>query len=315
MEVKVRAHTNIAFIKYWGKKDILKNIPLTNSIGLTLDKFYTETYLKYDPKLTKDILYIDGIKSKDKELKRVSSYMDFIRKEFNIPYYAKILSNNFVPKKAGLSSSSSAFSALALAATKAYNINLSESELSRLARYGSGSAARAVIGGFSLWETGNDLDSHAKSFYDLEDISLIVTLVNKNEKEISSREAMLKLNDYPKLKHKWIKKTNQYLKKITKAFINLDYKKVGIISEKHALLMHEVINQTGINYLNETSHKIINLTKDLRKKGYFVYVTIDAGPNVKIITNKETAKLVLPYYAEIVESIICKKGNGVMVID
>src|SRR5690554_2131442 len=169
MIAKARGYVNIAFIKYWGKANIEKNIPLTKSIGLTLDKFYTETKVTYDKNLKEDILYIDNVKATPNELKRVSNFMDFIRKEYNIPYYAKIDSFNYVPKKAGLSSSSSAFSALALAATKAYQLDLPQNELSRLARYGSGSAARSVIGAFSIWDNKDDLSSFAKSFYDLED--------------------------------------------------------------------------------------------------------------------------------------------------
>ena len=315
MIAKARGNVNIAFIKYWGKSDLKLNLPLTSSIGLTLDSFYTETEVSYHKDLKEDVLYIDNKLIKGNEAKRVKDFMDHIRKTYNIPYYATIKSTNFVPKKAGLSSSSSAFSALSLAATKAYNLNLSSDELSRLARIGSGSASRSVIGNFSIWESGNDLSSYAKEFYNLEDIVLLITLVSKEEKKVSSREAMIKLNDFPKLKKKWINKTNKYIIKITKEFINKDYYKVGLIAEKHALLMHKVINKTGINYLTDLSKEIINLTKNLRKKGFLVFNTIDAGPNVKIITNKETAKLVLPLYQNVVETILSKPGGGVSLID
>ena len=51
---KARAHTNIALIKYWGKADETYIIPMNNSLSVTLDRFYTETKVTFDPDFTED---------------------------------------------------------------------------------------------------------------------------------------------------------------------------------------------------------------------------------------------------------------------
>ena len=78
--------------------------------------------------------------------------MDMIRKEAGISTYALIESDNFVPTAAGLASSASAYAALAGACNEALDLNLSDKDLSRLARRGSGSASRSIYGGFAEWE-------------------------------------------------------------------------------------------------------------------------------------------------------------------
>ena len=153
----VRAHTNIALIKYWGKKDEDLRLPTNSSLSMTLDKFYTDTKVSYDGNLDYDEFYLDGSKVDDKEALRVFKFMDYIRKNYGIKDYARIESKNNVPTAAGLASSASAFAALAKAAT--LSLELSDEELSKLARMGSGSASRSIYGGFVKWEMGNDHDT------------------------------------------------------------------------------------------------------------------------------------------------------------
>ena len=83
---------------------------------------------------------------------KIQRYMDMIRKEADISTYALIESDNFVPTAAGLASSASAYAALAGACNEALDLNLSDKDLSRLARRGSGSASRSIYGGFAEWE-------------------------------------------------------------------------------------------------------------------------------------------------------------------
>lgn len=82
--------------------------------------------------------------------------MEMIRKEAGISEHALIESENFVPTAAGLASSASAYAALAGACNEALQLGLSDKDLSRLARRGSGSASRSIYGGFAEWEKGND---------------------------------------------------------------------------------------------------------------------------------------------------------------
>lgn len=315
MKATAKAHVNIALIKYWGKKDELWNLPLTSSISFTLDKFYTITTVEYQKYLNEDELYIDNQLIIGKEYDRVVNFMKRIRKMYHIPYKAIIKSENFVPKKAGLASSSSAFSALSLAATKAFGIKLNYSELSSLSRLGSGSAARSVYGGLVYWDEGNNHDtSFAKPINGLEDLAILVCLVDEGEKILDSRSAMNKLKEYDDLKNDWIDKTNIAINNFMDALNNDDFIGLGLIAEEHALLMHNYIEKTGINYLNNSSHKIINLTRELREKGFEVFATMDAGANVKIITKQDVVKDVLPYYEKITKVVVCGKGEGIKII-
>ena len=87
--------------------------------------------------------------------------MEMIRKEAGISEHALIESENFVPTAAGLASSASAYAALAGACNEALQLGLSDKDLSRLARRGSGSASRSIYGGFAEWEKNDDETSFA----------------------------------------------------------------------------------------------------------------------------------------------------------
>ncbi|WP_162164030.1 diphosphomevalonate decarboxylase [Acholeplasma hippikon] len=315
MKATAKAHVNIALIKYWGKKDIELNLPLTSSLSFTLDKFYTKTTVHYKKELIEDQLYIDQRYITGPEYERVTKYLSKIRQMYNIPYYAMIESENYVPKKAGVASSSSAFAALALAATRAYGIDLSEKELSSLARLGSGSAARSIYGGFAFWNEGYDhLSSYAEPFNGFEDMAVLVCMVDDREKKISSRDAMLELTKNEENKNDWIENTNDFIEQIKEAFINDDFDTVGGIAESHAMLMHYYMQEDGIDYLTDQSFKIIDLTEKLRGQGFPVYATMDAGPNVKILTKKEYIKDVIGSYEKLAKVTVCYKGEGAKII-
>lgn len=315
MKQTAKANVNIALIKYWGKKNVEWNLPLTSSISLTLDKFYTKTTVEYKKELIEDHLYIDDKFIVGSELERVASFMNLIRTIYDIPYFAQITSYNHVPKKAGIASSSSAFAALALAATSAYGINLDKKELSTLARIGSGSAARSIYGGFVIWHEGHNHEtSYAEPFGEFEDVAILVCMVDKNEKHIDSRTAMKRLNENKDLLDQWILHTNNAIESMKESFNESDFDKLGTLAESHALLMHWTMHQTGVDYLNKLSFEVIELTENLRKKGIPVYATMDAGPNVKIITKKEYIKEVLPLYEQLTQVTVCYAGEGAILL-
>lgn len=307
-----KANVNIALIKYWGKKNIEWNLPLTSSISLTLDAFYTKTTVTYEIDLKSDVLIIDDVNIIGEEFDRVTLYMDKIRKLYNIPYYAKITSYNHVPKKAGLASSSSAFAALAYAATKAYDLDLDLKTLSSLARLGSGSASRSIYEGLALWHEGKDHESSfAEHLTNMDDLALIICLIDESPKKVNSTDAMKRLNDYPELKKLWLLSTNDAFEEMKKAILENDFDTIGSIAESHASLMHYIIQETGVSYLTETSFKIMDLTEKIRNEGIPVYYTMDAGANVKIITKKEYVQKVQARYEKLSKVIVGYTGMGV----
>lgn|SRR5690554_199198 len=312
MKHTAKANVNIALVKYWGKKDTFWNLPLTDSLSLTLDQFYTETTVVYDAALTKDLLFIDDVEISGSEFNRVTKYMDKVRNLYDIPYYARITSYNYVPKKAGLASSSSAFAALAYAATKAYNLNLDNKELSSLARLGSGSAARSIYEGLVIWHEGYDhRSSYAEHLTNMDDLALVVCLIDETPKKVNSTDAMNRLNDYPDLKELWLNSTKDAFNDMKQAIINNDFESMGAIAESHASLMHYIIQETGVTYLTDQSFKVMDLTEKIRNEGIPVYYTMDAGANVKILTKKAYVDKVLSRYEKLSKVVVSYSGTGV----
>lgn len=142
MTTTARAHTNIALVKYWGKRDAALMLPQTDSLSLTLDEFYTTTTVNFNQALNEDQFYLDGELVSANKAQKVVKFMDLVRQLSGRTEYAQIASVNNVPMAAGLASSASAFAALAGAAAKDAGLDLSLKDLSRLA--GAGQARPPV---------------------------------------------------------------------------------------------------------------------------------------------------------------------------
>src|SRR5699024_5407017 len=194
MKATAKAHTNIALIKYWGKRDESLVLPTNNSLSLTLDGFYTETEVTFKEELTKDVFTLDDEKVTGIPYERVTDYLDVIRTYAGKPnVYAEVNSINAVPTAAGFASSASGFAALAAAATKALDVNVTNEDLSRLTRQGSGSACRSIYGGFVEWQKGekdDGSDSFAVQITDSDywDVRVAAVVLNATMKKVSSRE-------------------------------------------------------------------------------------------------------------------------------
>ena len=185
------AHPNIAFIKYWGNRDAALRIPLNGSISMNLACLETRTSVRFDEALSADQFVLNGQTQTGKPLQRVSAFLDEIRRLANLQQFAEIESENNFPLGAGIASSASAFAALAIAGSQAAGLNLPEKDLSRLARLGSGSAARSVPGGYVEWQAGqSDADSFAFSIGGPEHWNLVdqIAIVDPLEKATGSSE-------------------------------------------------------------------------------------------------------------------------------
>src|SRR3989339_336721 len=148
------ANSNIALVKYWGKRNEKLILPFNSSISMTLDGLYTATTVEFSEKYKQDSLSIDGGHIFGEELSKASVQLDIIRKLAKSTLKGKMVSRSNFPKSAGLASSASGFAALTLAATKALGLHLDRKELGIIARQGSGSACRSLYGGFVEWQKG-----------------------------------------------------------------------------------------------------------------------------------------------------------------
>ena len=133
------AHPNIAFIKYWGNRDQALRLPSNGSISMNLDGLFTRTTVTFSDSLKADNLRIGNRPMTGPGLERVNTFLDVVRDLAGVNEHAEVSSENNFPSGAGIASSAAAFAALALAASRAAGIVLTQRELSRLARRGSGS--------------------------------------------------------------------------------------------------------------------------------------------------------------------------------
>ncbi|MDV7757926.1 diphosphomevalonate decarboxylase [Liquorilactobacillus mali] len=289
-----RAHTNIALIKYWGKKDEELILPMNNSLSLTLDRFYTETSVTFDEQLKDDLFLLDGSRENGN---KVSKFLDIVRKKAEINIKAKVISQNHVPSTAGLASSASAYAALALAASKAAGLSLDKKELSRLARRGSGSACRSIYGGLVEWQEGTD--DQTSFAYPIEmpnnfEITMVTLVINADYKKISSRAGMKRVVETSPYYPAWVQTAAKDLKNIKQAIVERDFETFGEIAEENAMKMH-ALNMSAhphFNYLEPNSIKAMQIVEKLRLEGVSCYYTLDAGPNVKVICLKRDVKVI-----------------------
>ncbi|MEO8554447.1 MAG: diphosphomevalonate decarboxylase, partial [Kofleriaceae bacterium] len=186
-----RACANIALVKYWGKRPGVLNLPAAGSISLTLAALVTETTVTFDAKLERDELSLDG---EPADPRRTSELLDLVRELAKIHTRARITTHNKFPTASGLASSASGFAALALAATRAAGVAIQPRALTRLARRGSGSAARSIYGGFVRMHAGDrDEDAYAEPVASplLDRVRMVIAIVGGGAaKSHGSRDAM-----------------------------------------------------------------------------------------------------------------------------
>lgn len=299
---KARAHTNIALIKYWGKADEKLIIPMNNSLSVSLDKFYTETKVTFDSDYPADQLILNGKEANEKETKKIQSYMDIVREIANTDLHARIDSQNFVPTAAGLASSASAYAALAAACNKALQLELSDKDLSRLARRGSGSASRSIFGGFAEWEKGHDDETSYAHPIDADhwedELSMIFVVINNQSKKVSSRSGMSLTRDTSRFYQYWLDHVDEDIKEAKQAIEAKDFKQLGEVIEANGLRMHatNLGSQPPFTYLVQESYDAMAIVHECRKMGVPCYFTMDAGPNVKVLVEKKNKQLVIDQF-------------------
>lgn len=318
---KARAHANIALIKYWGKRDERLFLPMNSSLSLTLDGFYTETEVIFDGNIDKDYFYLNGNIQGETATNKISRFLNLFRNTAKIKTPATIKSINYVPTAAGLASSASGFAALAAATNIASGLNLDSKELSMYARQGSGSATRSIYGGFVEWQKGTGKnDSYAIPIDDAKwDIGMIAVIVNRKEKAVSSRTGMKQTVTTSPFYNGWLESTEKDLEQIKIAIKNRDFEEMGMIAERNGLKMHATMLGANppLSYWEPESILVMQIVRELRKKGILCYFTMDAGPNVKIICRLSESNIIKDRLTQIFKSeqiIVTGPGPGITIL-
>src|SRR5687768_10843497 len=311
-----QAAPNIAFIKYWGNRDNTLRLPMNGSISMNLDGLYTRTTVSFQPSLPFDELIINGHEVAGASLERVSYILDIVRGMANIHERSEIISENNFPSGAGIASSASAFAALALAGSKAAGLNLSEQELSRLARRGSGSASRSIPSGFVEWQAGtSDEDSFAFSIASPDHWKLAdcIAIVSTAHKKTGSTEGHYIASTSP-LQTARIADAPRRLELCRKAILNRDFGAFASIVELDSDMLHAVMmtSTPALHYWKPGSLEVINCVRQWRIEEIPVCYTVDAGPNVHILCPETEAHVIDKRLREIkgVENVLVARVGG-----
>jgi diphosphomevalonate decarboxylase len=191
------ASPNIALVKYWGMRDVALGLPWNSSLSVTLAGIATTTTVRFVPGQALDTLVLNHRPASGAPLESVRRFLDRVRDAADVRDGADVSTFNNFPTASGLASSASGFAALAGAATAAAGLRSSPRGLSRLARFGSGSASRSIFGGFVEWRAGvrsDGEDSYARRLFSEEHwpdlLDLVCLLRNAPEKAVRSAEAM-----------------------------------------------------------------------------------------------------------------------------
>ena len=311
-----QASANIAFIKYWGNRDDTLRIPMNGSISMNLDGLYTRTTVSFQSELISDQLSINGYEVTGKGLDRISYILNIIRGMANIKERAEVMSENNFPSGAGIASSASAFAALAVAGSKAAGLNLSEPELSRLARRGSGSASRSIPGGFVEWQAGTrDEDSFAFSIAEPGhwDVVDCIAIVSTAHKKTGSTEGHSLAPTSP-LQTARLADAPRRLEICRKAILEHDFEAFTSIVELDSDMMHAVMmtSTPALHYWKPASLEVMRCVRQWRAEGIAVCYTVDAGPNVHILCPEAEAHNVETRLREIkgVSNVLVARAGG-----
>lgn len=316
-----RAFSNIAFIKYWGNQDDTLRIPVNPSLSMNLDGLYTETSVAWSTAQDRHQLELNGDPAPEPALERAAAYLDRIKTMYAIDGHAMVVSHNNFPTGVGIASSASAFAALALAATKAASVDLSEKELSALARLGSGSASRSVPSGFVEWLPGETHDtSYAVSIAAPNHWSLVdlIAIVDVEHKAVGSTQGH-KLAPTSALQGARVHNSEGRLVRCKDALLAKDFAAFADVVELDSTTMHAVMmtSHPPLFYWQPASVALMQAVMAWRAEGLDVCYTMDAGPNVHCLClahHVDEVRSRLEKVSSVQQVLVAKPGGPATVI-
>ncbi|MCC6817780.1 MAG: diphosphomevalonate decarboxylase [Bacteroidia bacterium] len=297
-----RSPSNIALVKYWGKKG--PQLPANPSISFTLDKAYTETEVEVIEK-SEEGVSLELFFEKERNPAFESKLLSFLQKaERGFPWlkhqHLVIHSSNTFPHSSGIASSASAFSALVLnlCSIDAVKGGLSDKDFYEKASYwsriGSVSACRSVYGGFNLWgqtpALNGSSDEFAVNIDDIvhpvfKDFRDTILIVEKGKKAVSSTmgHALLEAHSFADLRYKTGFQNTELLLEILESG-DLD----GFVKlvEAEALMLHALMmtSPTPFILMKPNTLAVIEKIQDFRNQtGIHLLFTLDAGANVHLL--------------------------------
>lgn len=323
------APSNIAIVKYWGKRD--PQLPANPSISFTLDACKTVTKLDFKKRenngaFSFDLLF-EGQPKEDfkpkilKFFERTERYLPFLKE-----YHFTIDTRNTFPHSSGIASSASGMAALAvnlMSIEKILDPTMPDDYFSRkasfLARLGSGSACRSIKGEIVIWgkhaeivgssdlfgvEFPFEVHSNFKNYQDA------ILLVEKGEKEVSSTVGHELMIGHP-FSEKRFEQAHENLSKVKQALISGNLEQFISIAESEALTLHAMMMTSNPYFIlmKPNTLEIINrIWKFRRETAVPVCFTLDAGANVHVLYPENVSEKVLQFIKDELV-VFCKNGE------
>ncbi|MFW5690131.1 MAG: diphosphomevalonate decarboxylase [Spirochaetota bacterium] len=289
MTVTASASPSLALIKYWGKLPEGVNLPASSSLAVTLEGLRTVTRVTAKSEASggsEDVVEVEGI---HRSLEPYRALLDHFRERAGRTDRVRVVSTNSFPTSAGIASSSSGFAALALALNAFYGTGLPPSDLSAVARLGSGSAARAVYGGFTVWTAGSDRAEPVLPPDHWPELRIVVAVLDTAPKPISSRAGMTRSRDTSPVYSTWLAESDRLFREGTRALEQRDIEALGEAMRASYLLMFSTMLTATppFIYWLPASVAILREVEAMRADGIPAWETMDAGPQVKIVTTDD----------------------------
>lgn len=324
------APINIAVLKYWGKRDKALHLPVNDSISVSLDGVDKRLGTMTTVRMTtadQDTMSvsINGVDYTDKVRPKAVMILDALRNAINDThkYQVVVESINYSPTASGLASSASGYAALTMAMAKCLNVDeLQSTDLTSIARLGSGSASRSIHGGFVHWHAGqlaDGADSVAAQLaphdYWPELCCLIVRFKSVGMKSVSSTEGMQRSRLTSRLMAAILTGMPDIIDSFTRSIKAKDFDTFATLTMKDSNQLHAICLDTfpPINYLNEDSWRIINRVHELNAAETVAAYTFDAGPHPVLFFERPNLTLVKSAISELAldaELIECKVSEG-----
>jgi diphosphomevalonate decarboxylase len=286
------ANANLALVKYWGKEpDRSGNQPAAGSLSVTLEGLSTAVQVCFDPRLSRDL--VNWLPSGPSE--PVIEFLEQVRSRVGVRDRARVTVVSNFPVAAGLASSASTFAALAVASTAAAGTELAINELAALAREGSGSACRSLLGGFVEWKPskgGSEIIPIApQEHWPLE---ILIAVTSEQPKRVGSRKGMIHTAATSPYYQAWLEAGSADLESVRDAICRRDLSRLGRHIERNCLRMHAaaIAADPPLLYWEPATIAVVRTVWELRAAGLEAYFSIDAGPQVKILCEPAASNMV-----------------------
>jgi phosphomevalonate decarboxylase len=315
MKSSAVAHPIQGLIKYHGLQDEELRLPFHDSISVCTAPLQTHTTFEFGDFPESEVV-IDGNPVAGRELERVGTVIQAVMKRSGAEQNFKMHSKNNFPSNVGLGASSSGFAALAVAASQAAGLEMDLQEISKIARLGAGSAARAVTGAFSRWKKGlSDSDSYSYQMASEElQMGILIALVpvyksteDAHKEVLTSPYFQSRLAEMPRM-----------LDEMELAVRKGDVGKICQLAERDTLLLHG-ITMTGVGELllwRPETLSVVMKVRTLRDEGVPAFFSIDTGATVYVNTFSDRVAEVKAGLDELgIEIIECAVGGEAKVVD